>query len=166
METTHFYRHAASQPPLSTQQGCNPWQADCKKSSASLPSRLLSFCYLCPLSIITSVQLWASLPFSLPFRVPYSTSHCISSTFLSRCVQTHSCHLESLLRIFPLCFILVHSRASQFSCILLIKMKQSIFFPSITSNPLSNSIIIATLASALQSRWREGQVAKIKGIVC
>lgn len=82
MEATHSYRPAASQTPLSTQQGCNPWQADCRKSSASLPSRLLSSCCLCPLSAVTSVQLWTSLPFSLPFSIPYSTIHCISSALL------------------------------------------------------------------------------------
>lgn len=54
-----------------------------------------------------------------------------------------------------LCFTLVHSRASQISPFLLVKIKQSISFPSITPNSLCNSIVIATLASVLQGRWQE-----------
>nr|KAF6489910.1 hypothetical protein HJG59_010305 [Molossus molossus] len=64
-----------------------------------------------------------------------------------------------------LCFTSDHSRAPQFSPLLLIKIKQSIFFPSITPNSLCNSIMIATLASASRGRWQGRHVAKIKGIV-
>lgn len=65
-----------------------------------------------------------------------------------------------------LCFISVHSRAPQFSPFLLIKIKQSVSFPSITLNFLCSSVIIVTLASALQGRWQERHIAKVKGIVC
>lgn len=137
----------------------------------SLPSqqRHTSSGRLCPLSIGSYAQFWLSLPFSPSFQSPRLTYPLASPQPLWRTAHVCADTLlpPGVLSVFPpLCLILVHSRASRFSCILLIKIKQSIFFPFITSNSLSNSIIIATLASALQGRWQEGQVAKIKGIVC
>lgn len=117
-----------------------------------------------------SLQLRATGVLLLPFQF-----HCWTSIVwpllrlpigLLMSAQEHSCHLESPLCIFPFWFILDPSRALRFSSFLLIKIKQSISFPSITLNSLCNSIIIATLASALRGRWQERHIAKMGGIVC
>ena len=105
----------------------------------------LSYHFLCSISILASSQ------------SPNRIANICSGTFLPPGV---------LSLYLPLCFILVHSRTPQFSPFLLIKIKQSVSFPSITLNSLCNSVIIITLASALQGRWQERHFAKVKGIVC
>lgn len=108
------------------------------------------------------------LPSRLPPSLPDPTRWPLLSlpTGLLTFVQEDARHLESPPCLFPLCFISDHSRAPPFYPFLLIKIKQSISFPSITPHSLWNSIIIATLASALRGRWQKRHVAKRKGIVC